>query len=52
MKSQLVKQCSTATTTKFLFEYVLTRFGCAQILTIDMGTHVLNEIISLMLEEF
>ena len=41
-----------AMTTKFLFEYVLIRFGCPKILMSDKGTHFLNETISTMLEEF
>jgi len=41
-----------STVAKFLFEYVLTWFGCPKILMSDRGTHFLNEMISAMLEEF
>eukprot|EP00253_Pinus_taeda_P031064 PITA_31064 len=51
-EEQLVKDCSTTTTTKFLLEYVLTRFGCPKILMSDRGTHFLNETIVAMLEKF
>ena len=47
-----MKDCTTATTAKFLLEYVLTRFGCPRILMSDRGTHFLNETISTILEEF
>lgn len=45
-----MKDCSAATSMKFLFEYVLTRFGCPKILMSDRGMHFLNETISTMLE--
>jgi len=51
-EAQLVKDCTTATMTKFLFENVLTWFGCPKILMSDRGTHFLNEIISTLIEEF
>ena len=49
---QPIKDCTRTTTTKFLFEYVLTRFGCPDILMSDCGTHFLNETISTLMEEF
>jgi len=45
VEAQLVKDCTGATTTKFLFDYVLTRFGCPKVLMSDQGTHFLNETI-------
>lgn len=50
VEAQPVKDCTTATATKFLFEYVLTQFGCPKILMSDRDTHFLNEIISMMLK--
>lgn len=41
-----VKEYTGATKTKFIFEYVLTIFGCPNILMSDRGTHFLNETIS------
>jgi transposase InsO family protein len=47
-----VKYCSTETTTHFLFEQVITRFGCPRILMSDQGTHFINSTIKAMTEEF
>jgi transposase InsO family protein len=47
-----VKDCSTETATHFLFEHVVTRFGCPRILMSDQGTHFINSTIQAMLEEF
>ena len=51
MEAQPVKDCAGTTTTKVLFEYVLTRFGCLKVLMSDRGTHFLNETISALIEE-
>ena len=47
-----VKDCSIATTTQFIFENILTRFGCPRILMSDQGTHFLNQTIQLLTKEF
>jgi len=52
MEAQHVKDCIGATTTKFLFEYVLTRLGWPKIYMSDHGTHFLNEMISALTKEF
>ena len=51
-KAQPVKDCTTATAAKFLFENVLTRFGCPKILMSHYSTHFLKETISALTEEF
>jgi transposase InsO family protein len=47
-----VKDCSEETTSNFLFENVITRFGCPRILMSDHGTHFINNTIKAMTEEF
>jgi transposase InsO family protein len=47
-----VKDCSTKTTTHFLFEQVITRFGCPRILMSDQGTHFINNITKAMTDDF
>jgi hypothetical protein len=47
-----VKYCSAETATHFLFEQVITRFGCPRILMSDQGTHFINSTIQEMTEEF
>ncbi len=39
-KAQLIRDCST-TSVKFIFEYILTRFGFPGILMSDQGSHFL-----------
>eukprot|EP00253_Pinus_taeda_P036318 PITA_36318 len=51
-EAQPVKDCTRANVVKFLFEYVLTQFGCPNILMSDHGTHFLNETINTLMEEF
>jgi transposase InsO family protein len=46
------KDYSTETTTHFLFEQVITRFGCPIILMSDQGTQFINSTIRDMTEEF
>ena len=47
-----MKDCTGATETKFLFEYVFTRFNFQKELMSDCGTHFLNEMITALTEEF
>jgi transposase InsO family protein len=51
-KETPVKYCSAYITTHFLFEQVITRFGCPRILMSDQGTHFINITIRDMTEEF
>ena len=47
-----VKDYNAVTTMQFIFENILTRFGCPRILMSDQGTHFLNQTIQLLTEEF
>jgi transposase InsO family protein len=47
-----VKDCSAEIAVHFLFEQVITRFGCPRILMSDPGTHFINIIISTITEDF
>jgi transposase InsO family protein len=38
--------------THFLFDQVITRFGCPRILMSDQGTYFINSTINYMIEEF
>eukprot|EP00253_Pinus_taeda_P011239 PITA_11239 len=52
VEAQSAKNCTTTTTTNFLFENVLTRFDCPKILISNHRTHFLNETINALTEEF
>jgi transposase InsO family protein len=52
VEETLVKDCSTQTTTHFLFEQEITRFGCPKILMSGQGAHFINSTIRSMNEEF
>jgi len=47
-----MKDCSTKTATHFLFEQVVTIFGCPRILMSDERTHLINSTIQELIEEF
>ena len=47
----LVADCTTATAAKFIFENIVTRFGCPKILMSDQGSHFINRIVRALTEE-
>jgi hypothetical protein len=47
-----VKYCSAETTSHFLFEQVITLFGCPRFLMRYQGMHFINKTIHMMTEEF
>ena len=47
-----VKDCTAAAVAHFLFENVITRFGCPKILIRDQGMHFVNKLIVELIAEF
>jgi transposase InsO family protein len=52
VEARVVKDCSAATTMRFIFDDIITRFGCPKILMSDQGTHFINKIIEAFTQEF
>ena len=46
-----VVDCTTTTTTKFIFENIVTQFGCPRILMSDQGSHLINLTMRVLTEE-
>lgn len=51
-EAKYVKDCSAGTTSNFIFEHIVRRFGCPRILMSDHGTHFLKKTIKALVEEF
>jgi transposase InsO family protein len=51
-KARAVKDCSATTTACFIFDDIITRFGCQKILMSDQGTHFINKTVEALTEEF
>jgi transposase InsO family protein len=47
-----VKECSATTAAHFIFDDIITRFGCPNILMSDQGTHFIAKTIESLTEEF
>ena len=46
-----VSDCSTATAARFIFENIVTQFGCPRILMSDQGSHFVNQMVKVLTEE-
>jgi transposase InsO family protein len=51
-KARAVKDCSETTVARFIFDDIVTRFGCPNILVSDQGTHFINKTVESLTEEF
>jgi transposase InsO family protein len=51
-EARAVKYCSETTAACFIFDDIITRFGCPKILMSDQGTHFINKTIEALAEEF
>jgi hypothetical protein len=51
-KAREVKDYSATTYAHFIFDDIITRFGCPKILMSDQGTHFINKIVEALTEEF
>jgi transposase InsO family protein len=49
---KVVKDCSETIAGRFIFDDIITRFGCPKILVSDQGTHFINKTIKALTEEF
>jgi transposase InsO family protein len=47
-----VKECSATIVVWFIFDDIITRFGCLRILMSDQGTHFINKTIEALTQEF
>ena len=52
VESVLVKYCTATIANFFLFENIVTRFGCPKILLSDQDTHFVNKVIAKLTAEF
>ena len=47
-EAQPMKDYNATTAVNFIFEFIMSRFGCLKILMSDKGSHFLNETIALL----
>jgi transposase InsO family protein len=51
-EARAVKDCSATTAANFIFDDIITRFGCPKVLMSDQGTHVINKTVEALTKEF
>ena len=52
VEARAVKDCIATTVARFIFDDIITRFGCPKILMSDQGTHFINNTIEALTQEF
>jgi transposase InsO family protein len=51
-EARAVRDCNATIATCFIFDDIITRFGCPKILMSDQGTHFINNTVEVLTEEF
>jgi transposase InsO family protein len=51
-EARAIKDCSETRNTHFIFDDIITRFGCPKILMSDQVTHFINKTVEALTEEF
>ena len=51
-EAELVETCSSEVATKFIYENMITRFGCPLTLISDQGSHFINITIAALTDQF
>ncbi len=52
VEARVLRTNTIAITTKFLYDHILTRFGCPLTIVIDQGTHFINDVICYLTDHF
>jgi transposase InsO family protein len=52
VEARAVKDCSATTAAHFIFDDIITRFGCPKTLMNDQGTHFINNTVEALTEKF
>ena len=52
VEARAVKDCSATTVAQFIFDDIITRFGCPKILLSDQDTHFINKTMEALTQEF
>jgi transposase InsO family protein len=52
VEARVVKDCSETTIARFIFDDIITHFGCLKTLMSDQGTHFINNTIEALTREF
>ena len=51
-EAKVVRKADARSTAKFIYEHIITRFGCSIEIVTDQGTHFINQVITELLGTF